>query len=231
MLGTIVNAAAIVFCSLVGTFLIKGIPERFDSIIKKALGLSILYLGISGALENQRVMLLIMSLVAGSILGELLDIDRAMNRLGSWAEARMGLGEGTFAKGFITATLLYCPGSMAIVGSIQSGLSQDHEMLFAKSILDGITSFVLSSTLGIGVLFSALPVFLYQGAITLSASFVSVWLTPEIITEMSAVGSLLVAAIALNFLEVKAIKVANMIPAIFVPWIYIAAETWFLAHF
>lgn len=231
MLGTIVNAAAIVLCSLVGTFLIKGIPERFESIIKKALGLSILYLGISGVLENQRVMLLILSMVVGSVLGELLDIDRAMNRLGYWAEARMGLGEGAFAKGFITASLLFCTGSMAIVGSIQSGLSQNHEMLFAKSILDGITSFVLSSALGIGVLFSAVPVFLYQGAITLSASFVSVWLTPEIITEMSAVGSLLIVALSLNFLEVKAIKVANMIPAIFIPWIYIAAETWYLARF
>lgn len=231
MLGPTVNAIAIIICSLVGRYLIRGIPARFEFIIKKALGLSLLYLGIDGVLENQRVMLLIMSLVIGSIIGELMDIDRAMNRLGYWAESRLGLGEGVFAKGFITASLLYCSGSMSIVGSIQSGLQNNHDMLFAKAILDGTISIVFASTMGIGVAFSAIPVFLYQGAITLSASFASVWLTTEIITEMSAVGSLLIVALALNFFEVKEIKVANMIPAIFIPLIYIAAETWFRGAF
>lgn len=221
MLGPIVNTVTIVICALIGTFLIKNIPERFDEIIRKGIGLSLLYLGIKGALENQNVLLLILSIVFGSIIGELIDFDKGMNRIGEWAEAKIGLSTGNFSKGFVMASLLFCTGSMAIVGSLNSGLAGNHEMLFAKSILDGIISIVFASSLGIGVLFSAVPVFLYEGIITLGASFVKDWLTPEIITEMSAVGSLLICAIGLNFLEIKQLKVANMIPAIFIPWVYI----------
>lgn len=221
MLGPIVNAITIVICALIGTFLIKNIPERFDEIIRKGIGLSLLYLGIKGAFENQNVLLLILSIVIGSIIGELLDFDKGMNKIGDWAEAKAGLSKGNFSKGFVMASLLFCTGSMAIVGSLNSGLAGNHEMLFAKSILDGIISIVFASTLGIGVMFSAIPVLLYEGIITLGATFVKDWLTPEIISEMSAVGSLLICALGLNFLEVKQIKVANMIPAIFIPWIYI----------
>ncbi len=224
MLGPIVNAITIVVCTLVGKFLVRGLPERFENIIKKALGLSIIYIGIAGALENQRVMLLIVSLVVGSILGELINIDKGMNALGKWAEAKLGFGEGNFAKGFVTASILFCTGSMAIVGSLESGLQGNHEMLFAKSILDGVISIVFASTMGIGVAFSAVPVFFYEGGIALGAGLIKDMLTPEIIREMSAVGSLLIAALGFNFLEVKEIKVANMIPAIFIPWIYIAVE-------
>ncbi len=224
MLGPIVNAATIVICTLIGRFLVRGLPERFENIIKKALGLSIIYIGIAGALENQRVMLLIMSLVIGSILGELINIDKGMNALGKWAEAKLGFGEGNFAKGFVSASILFCTGSMAIVGAMESGLQGNHEMLFAKSILDGVISIVFTSTMGIGVAFSAIPVFLYEGGIALGAGFVKDMLTPEIIREMSAVGSLLIAALGFNFLEVKEIKVANMIPAIFIPWLYLAIE-------
>jgi hypothetical protein len=221
MLGPIVNAITIVICALVGTFLIKNIPERFDEIIRKGIGLSLLYLGIKGAFENQNVLLLILSIVIGSIIGELLDFDKGMNKIGEWAEAKVGLSSGNFSKGFVMASLLFCTGSMAIVGSLNSGLAGNHEMLFAKSILDGIISIVFASSLGIGVMFSAIPVLLYEGIITLGATFVKDWLTPEIITEMSAVGSLLICALGLNFLEVKQIKVANMIPAIFIPWVYL----------
>lgn len=225
MLGPIVNALAIVICTLVGRFLVKNLPDRVELIIKKALGLSVIYIGIAGALENQRVMLLIVSMVVGSLIGELIDIDKAMNHLGVWAENKMGFQGGTFAKGFVTATLLFCTGSMAIVGAMESGLQGNHEMLFAKSILDGVISIVFASTMGLGVAFSAIPVFLYEGGIALGAGFMKDLLTPEIIREMSAVGSLLIAAIGFNFLEVKEIKVANMIPAIFLPGLFIAVET------
>ncbi len=228
MLGPLVNALAIVVCGLIGTFIIRGIPERYDEIIKKAIGLAIFYIGIKGALANERVILLIMSLVIGSIIGELINIDKGMNNLGKMAEKKMGFEEGKFAKGFILASLLFCTGSMAIVGSLNSGLSGNHEMLFAKSALDGVTSIIFASSMGIGVAFSAVPVFLYEGAITLGASFVKDWLTPDIIREMSAVGSLLIAALGFNFLEIKQIKVANMIPAIFIPWIYIGLESLFV---
>ncbi len=227
MLGPVVNGITIVICALAGRFLIKGLSDRFEIIIEKAIGLSIMYIGISGAMENQRVMMLIVSMVAGSIIGEWIDIDKGMNKLGIWAEKKFGFGEGNFAKGFVTASILFCTGSMAIVGAMQSGLQGNHEMLYAKSILDGVIAIVFASTMGIGVAFSAIPVFLYEGAIALGAGYIKDLLTTEIITEMSAVGSLLIAALGFNFLELKEIKVANMIPAIFLPWLFIAIETAF----
>ena len=230
MLGPIVNAVAVVICSLIGCFLIRGIPSRFEEILKKAIGLSIIFVGIKGALDNQRVLLLIMSMVAGAFIGELINLDGLMNRLGLWAERKLQMGTESgsgrsFSKGFVTASILYCSGSMAIVGSMQSGLTGNHEILFAKTILDGAISIVFAASLGIGVAFSAIPVFVYQSGIALAAMAVRDLLTDDIIREMSAVGSLLVAAIGFNFLGVKEIKVANFIPAIFIPLIYMVVET------
>ncbi|MDR0312740.1 MAG: DUF554 domain-containing protein [Treponema sp.] len=255
MLGPAVNAIVIVVCALVGMFLVRGIPERFEEIIKKAIGLSIIYVGIKGAFDNQRVLLLIMSMVCGGALGELININGLMNRLGLWAERQLSKSaakknaanadggeaansetpneaaavkkERSFSKGFVTASILYCSGSMAIVGSMQSGLQGIHDTLFAKSILDGAISIVFGASMGIGVVFSAIPVFLYQAGIALAAMAVKDILTPDIIREMSAVGSLLVAAIGFNFLGVKEIKVANFIPAIFIPLIYLSIEALF----
>lgn len=226
MLGVVVNAITIIVCALIGMFLVKSIPDRFEAIIKKAIGLSIIFIGIAGALENERIILLVMSMVVGSIIGELINIDRWMNRFGGWAESKLGFKEGKFTKGFVTASILFCTGSMAIVGAMQSGLSGNHEMLFAKSILDGSIAIVFASTMGVGVAFSAIPVLLYEGAIAIGAGAVSQWLTTEIITEMSAAGSLIIAGIGFNFLDVKEIKVANMIPAIFMPWLFIVLYDW-----
>jgi uncharacterized membrane protein YqgA involved in biofilm formation len=231
MLGPIVNAATIIVCALIGCFLVRGIPERFEEITKKAIGLSIVYVGIKGALDNQHVLLLIMSMVLGAILGELVNIDKWMNRLGLWAERRMGMSGGGFSKGFVSASILFCTGSMAIVGSMQSGLLGNHETLFAKSILDGSISIVFGASMGIGVIFSAIPVLIYQGGICLASIAIKDLLTPDIIREMSAVGSLLVAAIGFNFLSIKEIKVANLIPAIFIPWAYFALAPLFLLPF
>lgn len=211
-------------CSLVGFFLVRGIPERFEEIVKKAIGLAVIYVGIRGALENQRVLLLIMSLVAGAVLGEAINIDKHMNRLGNWAEKKLGFGGGGFSRGFVSASVLFCTGSMAIVGSMQSGLQGNHEILFAKSILDGSISIVFAASMGIGVAFSAIPVLVYQGTIALASMAVRDFLSPDIIREMSAAGSLLVAAIGINFIGVKEIRVANLIPAIFIPWAYMAVE-------
>ncbi|MDR0655917.1 MAG: DUF554 domain-containing protein [Treponema sp.] len=226
MLGPLVNAVTIVVCSLTGCFLIRGLPERFEDIVKKAIGLSIIFVGLKGAFESTHILLLIMSMVTGSVIGELINIDAWMNRLGLWAEKRLGLTakEGTtkhFSKGFVPASILFCTGSMAIVGSMQSGLQGNHETLFAKSILDGSISIVFGASMGIGVLFSAIPVLIYQGGIVLASLAIRDFLTGEIIREMSAVGNLLVAGIGFNFLAVKEIKVANLIPAIFIPWIYL----------
>ncbi|GHV42796.1 membrane protein [Spirochaetia bacterium] len=249
MLGPLVNALVIVICSLAGCFVIRGIPPRFEEIVKKAIGLCIVYVGIKGSFESQRVLLLIMSMVAGAVIGELINIDKLMNRLGDWAEKKLKMGGAAadapgqtksfsqgkskgFSQGFVSASILFCTGSMAIVGSLQSGLQGNHETLFAKSILDGSISLVFSASLGIGVLFSAIPVLVYQGGIALASLAIRDYLTPDIIREMSSVGNLLVAALGFNFLipEFKAagfsaIKVANLIPAIFIPWIYLALET------
>jgi uncharacterized membrane protein YqgA involved in biofilm formation len=224
MVGPLVNALTVAVCSLAGFFLVRGIPKRFEETVKKAIGLAVIYVGIRGALENQRTLLLIMSLVAGAVLGEAINIDRHMIRLGNWAEKKLGFGGGGFSRGFVSASVLFCTGSMAIVGSMQSGLQGNHEILFAKSILDGSISIVFAASMGIGVAFSAIPVLVYQGAIALAAMAVRDFLSPGIIREMSAVGSLLVAAIGINFMGVREIRVANLIPAIFIPWAYMAAE-------
>jgi uncharacterized membrane protein YqgA involved in biofilm formation len=249
MLGPLVNALTIVICSLLGCFLIRGIKPRFEAILKKAIGLATIYIGIRGTLENQRPLLLIMRLVVGALNGEFIDIDKWMNRLGQWAEQKLygtrstekaaenaaaGMGGRSFAQGFVTASILFCTGSMAIVGSMQSGLQGNHHTLFAKSILDGSMSIVFGASLGIGVLFSAIPVLVYQGGIALLSMVLKDFLTQEIITEMSSVGNLLVAAIGFNFVclsEGKPIKAANLIPAIFIPWVYLALEPAVLALF
>ncbi|MDR2702568.1 MAG: DUF554 domain-containing protein [Spirochaetaceae bacterium] len=235
MLGPVVNAVTVVICSLLGCFAIRGIPERFEETIKKAIGIAIIYIGIRGAMENRRPLLLIMSVVTGALLGEFINIDKRINRLGLWAERKLyrekaaeaSGGKKSFAKGFVSASILFCTGSMVIVGSLQSGLQGNHEILFTKSILDGTISIVFGASLGIGVLFSAIPVFIVQGGIALLSRLIKDYLTPEIITEMSATGNLIVAAIGINFVclpEGKEIKVANLIPAIFIPWAYLVLE-------
>ena len=233
MLGPLVNAAVIVICSLVGTFLIRGIPGRFEGIIKKAIGLSIVFIGIRGAFENSRILLLIMSMVFGALIGELINIDKWMNKVGKWAERKIIKTESenprrSFSKGFVSASILFCTGSMAILGSMQSGLQGNHQILFAKSVMDGSMSLIFGASLGIGAAFSALPVLVYQGGIALASIYIRDLLTPEMIAEMSAVGSLLIAGIGFNFLGVREIKVANLIPAIFIPCLYFAAVGFFI---
>jgi uncharacterized membrane protein YqgA involved in biofilm formation len=229
MLGPLVNALVVVVCSLAGCFLIKGIPERFEDHIRKALGLATAFVGIKGTLDNQNVLLLILSIVIGALIGEFIDIDKWMNKLGMWAEKKLVNTSGTpaknrkhsFSKGFVTATILFCVGSMAIVGSLQSGLQGNHEILFTKSILDGCMSLIFGASFGIGVAFSALSVLIFQGSIALASQAIRDYLTPDIIREMSAAGSLVITGIGLNFLGVKEIKVANLLPAVFIPWIWL----------
>jgi len=232
MLGPAVNALAIVVFSLIGRFLIKGIPARFEYHLKKSLGIVIAFVGLRGAMDGENALLLVISLILGGALGELIDIDKWMNSLGLWAQGKLarsgdasalpGGKENTFAKGFVSASVLFCAGSMAILGSMQSGMQGNHEILFTKSILDATMSLVFGATLGIGAAFSAIPVFLYQGGIALASMAVGGYLSEEMIREMSAVGSLVIAGIGFNFLGVKEIKVANLIPAVFVPILWLA---------
>lgn len=213
MLGTIVNAVAICAGTLLGVFLRSGIPNKYKETSVTALGLAIVLIGLKGAWETNNSLILIAALVLGGIIGEALRIEDSLQRFGQKAEQYLGKS-GNVGEAFVTATLVYCVGAMAIMGSLQSGLTGNHETLFAKSLLDGISSIFFASTLGIGVALSALSVFLYQGAITLGAKWLSVLISGPMISEMNAVGGILVVAIGLNILEVKKTRVGNLLPAI-----------------
>lgn len=220
MLGTIVNVITILIGSLVGILLKKGIKEGYKDTIMNGVGLAVLVIGITGGIETNNTVLVVASLVLGSLIGEIIGIEDRLDKLGINMEKRLGKGDSNFSKGFVTASLIFCIGAMAIVGSLESGLTGNHDTLFAKSVLDGITSMILASTLGIGVAFSAIAVFIYQGGITLLANLVKDIMTPDVVLEMSAVGGILIIAIGINILGIKKIKVGNMLPAIFIPIIY-----------
>ena len=222
MIGTLINTLAIIVGSLLGLLIKGGIPKRFDDIIMKALGLSVLFVGIEGSLKTTETLLLIISLVVGAIIGEALDVDKWLNELGQRIEKQFKKKNkgGNIAEGFVSASLLFCVGSMAIVGAIQSGLEGNHTMLYIKSMLDGITSIIYTSTMGIGVIFSAGAVFLYQGVIALGASFLGTVLDTTQIANIGGIGSVLIIGLGLNLLGITKIKVGNLLPAVFVPMIY-----------
>lgn len=220
MLGTIVNSVTIIVGSVLGVLLNKGIKDEYKSTIMDGVALTVILIGIMGALDTENLILMTISIVLGSIIGEALKIEKKLDNLGTSLEKKFGKGDSNFSKGFVTASLVFCVGAMAIVGALESGLQGNHSTLFAKSIIDGISSIIFASTLGIGVGFSAIAVFLYQGIITLLASSVRDILTPEVINEMSAVGGLLISAIGINILGLKKIKVGNMLPSIFIPILY-----------
>lgn len=220
MLGTIVNAVAVVIGALVGVLLNKGIKEEYTKTIMDGMALTVVIIGIMGAIKMENLILVLGSIVVGSIIGEKLDLDRRLEKLGDSLGKRFGKGDSNFSKGFIMASLVYCIGAMAIIGALESGLTGDHSTLYAKSVLDGVSAVIFSSTLGIGVAFSAIPLLLYQGGITLLAGLVKDLFTPSVITEMSAIGGILILAIGINILGIKKIKIANMLPAIFIPIVY-----------
>ncbi len=220
MLGTVVNALSIVIGTAVGLILKSGIRDNYRQTIMNAIALSVLLIGIMGAVKTNDLLLLIFSLAIGSIIGEALKIEDRLAGLGKLIESKTSSTDGSVSKAFVTASLVFCVGSMAIVGSIESGLTGNNQTLFAKAVLDGIIAIFLSSTLGFGVIFSAAAVFLYQGIITLLSSSLKAFLTSEMIREISAIGGVLIMAIGLNMLKIKKIKVGNMLPAIILPFLY-----------
>ena len=219
MLGTIVNSVSILVGGLTGSLFKNKISSAYNETIMKALGLSVILIGFKGALQGNDILLLIISLTLGTLMGEMLKIERGIERIGAWLESKFSK-QGGVANGFVTASLVYCVGAMAIMGSLESGLSNKHDILFAKALIDGISAVIFSSSLGIGVCFSAISVFIYQGIITLTASLMKQFLIPSVVNEMSAIGGLLIVAIGANILEIKRIKVGNMLPAVFIPLLY-----------
>lgn len=220
MLGTIVNSIAIIIGGFLGNFFKNFIPEKYSESLLKGSGLAVILIGIKLGLQGNNLTLLIISILIGTLIGEMIDIESRLESIGKKLEVKSSKSKDSISKGFVTCTLIYCVGSMAIVGSIQSGLTGNHEILYAKSLLDGIISISMAATLGIGVMFSSISVFIYQGSITLLAGVLKSVLTDITVNEMTAVGGVLIMAIGLNFLDIKRIKVGNMLPAVFIPIIY-----------
>ena len=225
MNGTIVNTLAIIGGSIVGLALQRGIPESYRKILLQAVGLSVVLIGIQAALKANDPLIVILSLAVGSIVGEAVGIEARLEALGNWLESRFSEGEHSLSNGFVTASLVFCVGSLAIVGSLESGLSGNEQILYVKSALDGITSAIFASTLGAGVLLSALSVLIYQGSITVLASLAKPFLAAAAVDRMTSVGGLLIAAIGINLLSESKLKVGNMLPAIFMPLVYHAVRT------
>lgn len=222
MLGTIVNCITIILGCLVGLLAKGKISERISNTIMSGLALSVIIIGISGALKSEDALQMIICVAVGAFIGEVIDIDKWLCRLGGFIENKISKKKGkiSISEGFISASLLFCVGAMAMVGALESGLQGNHTTLYAKSVLDGISSIIFASTLGIGVILSVVTVFIYQGAITMCAGILSSVLSTAVITNMSAVGSVLILGLGLNILGVTKIKIANLLPAVLIPIIF-----------
>lgn len=228
-MGTLINAAAIVLATLLGVLFKRGLSDNIQKGIMFVLGLGLFAISLGwfltdflviedGSISTQGDLLIIIALVVGIIIGEWIDIDRRLSEGAYGIERKYNLPP--LAKGFIAGTLIFCVGAMAIVGSLQDGISGDSTTLIIKSALDFVTALVLASFLGVGVALSAVSVLIYQGGITLLARAVAPVLTPDILASLSMVGNIILMAIGINFMELKKIKVANMLPALLIPIIY-----------
>jgi len=213
--GTLVNVAAVIVGSLVGHWAGRFLSARIRGTLMAGLGLAVLLIGLQLALKSQQLMIVIGSLIIGGFIGELIGIEKRLENFGLRLQKRFS-GLGTLAEGFVTSSLLFCVGAMAIMGALQDGLGGKPTILYAKSALDGVASIALTSTLGIGVVFSIIPLLLYQGSITLAAELSRTILTDPVIVEMNAVGGLLIVAISLDLLGVKRLPVGNLLPSVFV---------------
>ena len=219
MLGVIVNTLTVVIGSIFGMLLKKGIPERITNELIKGIGLCVMCIGWVGTFKGENTLIMILSMAIGIIVGSLLDLDKRLNQFAGFIEKKWKKGKEqvSIAEGFVTASLLFCVGAMTIVGSLQAGLQGDCQMLYTKSLLDLVSSFVLASTLGIGVLLAGAFVFVFQGAIVLMAGLLAPILSDAAIAEMTCVGSLLIFALGLNLTGIVKLKVMNYLPAIFIP--------------
>jgi uncharacterized membrane protein YqgA involved in biofilm formation len=232
-LGTIVNCLAVIAGAAVGLLIKGGLPRRFEETVLSAVGMAVIFIGLggalsgflvieSGALATRYTMMMVLALVLGAVVGELLDIEKRLDGLGGRIKARMPekLAGNSFVEGFVTASMLFCVGAMAIVGALEDGLNGNYAILFAKSLLDGISSVIFAASLGFGVAVSAVPILVYQGGITLLAQLLRPLLTDALIRQMSCIGSILITAIGINMIFGKKIKVGNLLPAIFFPAVF-----------
>ncbi len=227
MLGTWVNVGTIIVGSLLGLKLSHAFKASTQNAIMNALGLVVLIIGIEGALKTENMMLVIISLVLGTLIGIAFKIEDKLDTLGNLLEKKMKSSDSNISAAFIQTTLIYCVGAMAIVGALESGITGNHNTLYAKSMIDGISSIIFASTLGIGVIFSSISVFIYQGSMTLFSGLIAPLLSDSLILEISAIGGVLIFAIGLNMLEIKKISIANMLPSMLIPIIYYLMQALF----
>ncbi|WP_160725999.1 DUF554 domain-containing protein [Bacillus sp. USDA818B3_A] len=225
LLGTLVNGLLIIIGTLLGK-LLNRIPEGMKTTVMYAIGLAVMVLGLQMGLKSENFLIVIISLVVGAVTGEALRLEDRLNDLGGWIERKVGSnGKGSISEGFVTATLIFVIGAMAIIGALDSGIRGDHDVLYTKSIIDGFTALILTTTLGIGVIFSTIPVVLYEGLIALFATrinqFVPKELMDQFIVEMTATGGVMIFAIGLNLTGMVKIKVANLLPGIVVTGIIV----------
>lgn len=227
MTGTIINVGTVVAGSLLGLWLGNRLLERFRTIVFQGIGLFTLLLGVMMALKSQEPLVLVLSMVTGGLLGEWARLDERLERSGEWLKRSLGSSNDRFAEGALTAFLLFCMGSMIILGALEEGLGGDPDLLITKAIMDGFSSIALSAALGLGVLFSVVPLLLYQGGLTLLAAWLEPFLTEAIMAELTAVGGLMLIGMGINILEIKKIKVLNLIPALLMAVLL----TWLAGYF
>lgn len=213
-LGSIVNALAIIGGATIGCWLQSRFPERIRSIVFQGLGLCVLLIGIQMALKVENILIVIFAVLLGGITGELLRLDTILERMGNWVKRKIGSKNEKFTDGLVTTSLIYCIGAMAIIGSLEEGINGDATVLYTKSILDGFASIAFAATYGSGVLFSFIPVLLYQGSMTLGASFFQQYFSEMMIAQVTGCGGLLIIGIGINLLELTEVRLANLLPSL-----------------
>ena len=216
MIGTITNVIAVLLGCLVGLLIHSRLSTRFISIVFQAIGLFTFSLGISMAIKTEHFLILVFSIVIGAVCGEWLDLEKRLNDFGDYVKVKLKSESHQFTEGMITAFLLFCVGSMTVLGAIEEGLGGKPNLLIAKSVMDGIAAIALTSSMGIGVMFSVIPLLIYQGGLTLFASFFETILNEAVVLELSAVGGLLLIGLGINILEIKKLKIINMLPSLIV---------------
>lgn len=228
MIATVINAAAVVLGSLLGLVFNRRVNDKIKEVLYSGVGIITLVIGMSMALEMQRVLYLALAIVVGGILGTWWGVEDAILRLGSFLRDRFQRSSSgsEFAYGFLSASVLFCVGAMTIVGSFQAGVESDYQLLLTKSVMDGFMSILLTASMGIGVAFSALVILAYQGGLTLLAGVISPWVSELMLSEITAVGGALILMIGINLLDLKHIKTADFIPAILIVILFVLADPW-----
>ena len=216
MIGTLINAGAVIAGGTVGLLLKKNMPERITAIYFQAVGLFTMAIGISMVYKMQHILIVVSSLAIGSLLGEWMNLESGAEKLSEYFKRKLHIGSDKFSEGLTTAFLLYCIGSMTILGAIQEGTGGSPDLLMTKSLMDGFSSIILASAFGVGVVVSSIPLLIFQGGITLLAMYASSFFTPVIIQGLTSVGGILLIGLGINILEIKKLRILNMLPALII---------------